>query len=1160
MIDKKTIDRVKDSADIVKTISEYYQIPLKKKGNKYWCCCPFHGERTASFSVSDVRNQYYCFGCKESGDSISFVQKMEGCSYPEAIEFLANKLGITVYHTGREQSEEEKRKDARKTELQTAIGAVQDFFVKCLDADTAEAKKARDYAFNRWGEEYCREIGIGYAPSGWDDLRDYAEKAGIDQKALLDVEILRQKEEGKKPYPFFRDRVTIPIRNRSGFIVAFTARYIGEDQNQPKYINSAESEIFKKGELLFGLDVARKHARRKGRFIVVEGAPDVISLQSDSIGLGETVGPLGTALTDEHLKLMLKDAPAITFLPDADPPKPGEDFGTGVQAVMKNGLAALRAGLEVSVRTIPYAEKAIYVPLFDFEREELEQEALRRKIDFTRKNVTKSEKKLAEVCLTPQELEEIPRTRQIATLHYKNDPDSFITSIEKFNDLEDEFFPVWYGERMLGSAKTEGESIKALNHICAECLIHVKDETLRNTYIEKLSHIYGKIATWRSALRSAKFEASKQKEREEKQKLSGDQLLMRELGIVLKNGCYCSYDKDGALERWTNFSLEPLYHIIDGDNAIRIFRIKNDRGTVREIEFRQEELISVARFKQRIESLGYFMFKGDPAKLDNLKEYLYSITDSATQISKLGWDPAQRIYAFGDAIFADGALHEVDELGIVRMEDRTFYLPAFSRMHINERDSFQFERNFSAKNHGEIGLYDFLKKMVTVFGDNAKIGFAFLQLTLFSDVVREQVKIPMFNIFGQPQSGKTELGTTLMSFFIRRNDPPSMANLTVSAMNEMLSCAENNLVHLDEYKNELDFRKIEFLKKIWDGAGQTKRNMDGDKKAQTTIVRSGVILTGQDMPNRDNALFTRVVHVEFFKTSYTEQESMNFGELRGIASRGLSHLTAQLLKLRNVFEADYSTQFLATKKELKRALDDTKVDDRVFDNWLSILAAFRTVQTSLDLPFDYKELFEVCARGIRAQMEKLSKNSDVAVFWQLLDANHMQGKIINRAHYVLRSLKQFRNSAGDDMDFGAEKNLVFLNFQNVVTTLGQRVNGVNIVGKLDPVSLESYLRTDPAFLGTKQWRFMLLQSNGQPDYIFEKRGDRTVRRLKEVRPMAMVFDYDLLKQKFDINLEVLERSQEELSEDDEDPEISNQTDTPMSASSIFGNDNPFTAM
>ena len=1091
---------------------------------------------------------------------ISFVMKMEGCTYPEAIEFLANKLGITVYHTGREKSEEEKRKEARKTVLQTAVSAVQDFFVKCLDADTPEAAKARKYAFSRWGEEYTREIGIGLAPANWDDLRDYAEKAGIDRQALLDVGILRLKEKGNKPYPFFRDRITIPIRNRSGSVVAFTARYIGDEPDQAKYMNSTDSEIFKKGELLFGLDVARKHARLKGRFVVVEGAPDVVSLQSDSVGLGETVGPLGTALTETHLKLMLKDAPAIIFLPDADPPKPGEDFGAGVRAVMKNGLAALRAGFDVSVRTIPFEEKPIVVPLFDFEIEQLEHEALSRKIDYIRKNVTRSEKKLADVRLSEQDLLEIPRTRQIGTLKFKNDPDSYISSIERFNALDDELFPVWFGTRIFETAKTEGDSLKAMNSICEECLIHVKDDTLRNTCIERLSRIYGKIATWRSALRSAEFKASKERERREKQKLSGDQLLMRELGIILKNGCYCSYDKDGALERWTNFSLEPLYHIIDGKNAIRIFRIKNDRGTVREIEFSQDELISIGQFKRRIEALGNFKFKGDPGKFDNLTEYLYSITDSATQVSKLGWDPAQRIYAFGDAIFADGALHEVDELGIIRLEDRTFYLPAFSRMHINERDSFQFERNFSAKNHGEIGLFDFLKKMVTVFGDNAKVGFAFLLVTLFSDVVREQVKIPMFNIFGQPQSGKTELGTTLMSFFIRRNDPPSMANLTVSAMNDMLSCAENNLVHLDEYKNELDFRKIEFLKKIWDGAGQTKRNMDGDKKAQTTIVRSGVILTGQDMPNRDNALFTRVVHVEFFKTSHTEQESKNFSELRGIASRGLSHLTAQLLKLRNVFEADYAAQFISTKKEFKRALEDSRVDDRVFDNWLSILAAFRTVQTSLDLPFDYKDLFEVCVRGIRAQMEKLSKNSDVAVFWQLLDANHMQGKIINRAHYVLRSLKQFRNAAGDDMDFGNEKNLIFINFQNVVTTLGQRVNGVNIVGKLDPVSLESYLRTDPAYLGTKQWRFMLLQPNGQPDYIFERRGDRTVKRLKEVRPMAMVFDYDMLKQKFDINLEVLERSPEELTEDDEAPENYKSIVRPSSAESIFGTDDPFEGM
>lgn len=592
-----------------------------------------------------------------------------------------------------------------------------------------------------------------------------------------------------------------------------------------------------------------------------------------------------------------------------------------------------------------------------------------------------------------------------------------------------------------------------------------------------------------------------------------EQRLMQELGIIIREGRYGSYDKHGTFVYWTNFTLKPLCHIINGDNAIRIFRIKNDRGAVREIEFRQDELISLTRFKRRIESLGYFKFKGDHGKFDNLIEYLYSITDSATQISKLGWDPAQRIYAFGDAIFADGVLHDADELGIVRLEDTIFYLPAFSRMHINERDSFQFERNFSAKNHGEIGLHDFLNKMVTVFGNNAKIGFAFLLVTLFYDIVHEQVKVPLFNISGQSQSGKSEFANMLMSFFSCHNNPPLIANLSVSAMNEMFSSAENNLVHFDGYKNNLNFHKIEFLKKLWDGSGLTKKNMKGNQKVHTTIVRSGVILTGQDVAKRNDSLFTRTVHVEFFKTSYNEQESMKLDELRGIASRGLSHLTTQLLKLRNIFETDYRVHFLVTQKELKRALENTKVDNRVFDNWLSILAAFRTVETSLSLPFNYKDLFEVCIRGIRTQMEKLSKNSDVSDFWQLLDVNLKRGTIINRAHYALRSLNKFRNSTGNEMDFGSEKNLLFINLRDVVTTLKQLNNGFKTIG-----NIEAYLRADPAFLGTKQWRFMQLQPNGEPDCIFEKRRDRIVRRLKDKRPMALVFDYDLIKQRFDLNL------------------------------------------
>ena len=514
----------------------------------------------------------------------------------------------------------------------------------------------------------------------------------------------------------------------------------------------------------------------------------------------------------------------------------------------------------------------------------------------------------------------------------------------------------------------------------------------------------------------------------------------------------------------------------------------------------------------------------------------------------MGWNAAEELYAFGDGIFSDNVLYPVNELGIVKIDDRTFYLPAFSKTHIAELDSYQFERSFSCREHGEVSLYDYIDRMVTVFGDNAKVGFAFVLATLFLDVVKQSSKrLALLNIFGRKGTGKTELGTALMSFFIRQNDPPSLATTSLASLNEMLSQAENNLVHLDEYKNELDFRKIEILKQIWGGSGQTKKDMDGDKKVKRTFVRSSVVLTGQDAPVRDDALFSRVIHLSYSQATFSREAKRNFEEFQAISSRGVSHLTVQLLKLRKLFEADYASHYATCKRELVAALYEDNVEDRLLNNWLAPLAAFHTVQTSLELPFTYTDLFNVCVGGIRRQNEQLKKNSDIAVFWSLLDSNHMQGRIIAKAHFAIKRQSIFKRNGGEVIDFERDKAILYLNYQSVINVLGQRVNGSNVVGKLDTVSLDSYLRTHPAFLGTKQYRFWVLTPNGTPDYTFENRDGKSIRRVREVRPMAFVFDYELLKESYELNLETVERAENELTEDDLDTLPQASSDKPSQA-------------
>lgn len=1066
MIDRISLQRVQDAQDIHDIVTRS-GVKLVKKGACYSGLCPFHNEKRPSFIVSPGRGTYKCFSCKAHGDGIAFVMNKEGLSFEEAVKKIAGYYNIELQESKKQLSEEEKKELAKKEVYRGIMTLVQEYFVKSLEENSEEANKARIYAYGRWGEDYCKELGIGYAPDSWSGVIDFCKSRQVSLEDLVSLGIAKHNKDRGSYYAFFRNRITIPIRDRTGNIIAYTARYIGNDPDIAKYFNSPETPLYKKSSVVFGLNSAAKQAFKSKRFIVVEGAPDVITLQSDNVELYETVAALGTSWSDDQFFQLRKIADKLCFIPDGDPAKEGEKYGPGVKAVMSNGLRAFQLGFEVSVREIPDSGDG-----------------------------------------------------------KKQDPDSYITDREKFMKIEDVHFPIWYGKKVLASCETDTERASAISEIAINVLLYVQDESILDMDIHELSSLHGRKKQWQTALSQAKrYQKAKQKISENK--LSPEYEKMREFGIIVKEGCYGEYE-DGVFTRWSNFTMKPLFHIIDGENAIRIFELKGSAGQIAEIELRQEELVSLQKFQQRVESIGNYIFKSDMKSLIKIKEYMYSITKTAYQITKMGWNDKGKFYAFGDGIFYDGEFIKADGLGVVEVDDVAYYLPAFSKMHEEEKEAFQFERTFCASEHGNISLYDFVRYLTLVFGDNAKVGFAFVVASLYHDIVKKYFKgFPLLNVFGRKGSGKTELGTALMSFFIRQNNPPSLAVTTVPSLNDMLSAAENNVIHLDEYKNELDFRKIEMLKGIWGGSGQTKKNMDGDKKVKQTYVRSGVILTGQDMPTRDDALFSRVIHLAYTRTSHTAEEKKLFEEFQQITSKGASHLTIELLRFRNLFESSYIDHVSICKKQLSTTLEDDVIDDRVLNNWLIPLAAIHTISTQINLPFSYEDLFQITIAGMKEQQRHLSKNSDIAEFWHMLDAAHMQGKIINKAHFAIKKQNDFQRGS-QKFDFENMKSILYLNYGNVCATLGQRVNGTNVVGRLDQTSLESYLRTHPAYLGPKQCRFRVLQPNGQPDFdIVPNAFGGHSKRLKEVRPMAMAFDYDLLHESYDINLEIEEHLESE---------------------------------
>ena len=274
MISESTIDKVRNLA--IEDILKPY-IRLSRKGLTLMGLCPFHSERTGSFAVTPGKNLFHCFSCNRGGDGITFIMEKENLTFMEAVTFIAKNNGIPIEYSDEERSEEELLEVKHKESLLIILDHLQRFFVEYLRvATTDESRIAREYAYGRWSEEFCSIAGIGYAPKDGSSFIEQCRREGISEESLFELGMFKRGEDDGI-YAMFRQRIMIPVRNRWGRIIAYTARYIGNNEKAPKYINSSTSIIYSKGETLFGIDRASRQ-RDVDYFIIVEGAPDVLRM------------------------------------------------------------------------------------------------------------------------------------------------------------------------------------------------------------------------------------------------------------------------------------------------------------------------------------------------------------------------------------------------------------------------------------------------------------------------------------------------------------------------------------------------------------------------------------------------------------------------------------------------------------------------------------------------------------------------------------------------------------------------------------------------------------------------------------------------------------------------------------------------------------------
>jgi DNA primase len=339
MIAEPIIDEVRARADIVEVVGEH--VPLKRAGKDFRALCPFHHEKTPSFYVVPAKGFYKCFGCGESGDVFTFLMKRDGLTFQDAVRELARRVGVDV-----PDPRQSREADEPNRPLYEAVAFADDFFRRSL-TDAQAGAKARRYLEERGIPPAAVErFGLGYAPDAWRALREAAHRHGIDDDVLLGAGLIKESERGEEPYDRFRDRLMFPIAELGGRVVAFGGRILARTENAPKYLNSPETAVYHKGDLLYGLNWAKGAIRREGAALLVEGYMDYVSLAAR--GVEHVVAGLGTALTVNQANLLARYSGKAMLLYDSDT--------AGSRATFRTADSLLQAGVHPLVVTLPEGE------------------------------------------------------------------------------------------------------------------------------------------------------------------------------------------------------------------------------------------------------------------------------------------------------------------------------------------------------------------------------------------------------------------------------------------------------------------------------------------------------------------------------------------------------------------------------------------------------------------------------------------------------------------------------------------------------------------------------------------------------------------------------------------------------------------------------------
>lgn len=942
MIKSSVIDKLYE-ADLCQAIGRVYTDASYKIRNNGTAegCSPFKNERTPSFKVSNVKNIWKDFGSGKGGTSIiDFIQAYKGVDFLEAVKIACETLNIPIEYE--KETDEQKEKRTQKQSLTQILKKTAEIYRQNFVSLPPESE-AKKYMLSRnFSDEILDNFGIGYALAGLYEA--FKEQAIVSDGEALGL--LRKNSQGNY-YDFFKGRIIFPICDKYGHCVGFGGRILTNDKKQPKYINSPESAIFNKSELLYGFHLARNTIANTGEVYLVEGYTDVMRMHQ--IGFTNTIATLGTALTPQHLSQLKKLCRKVIIFRDSD--------SAGQTAAERDLQLILQAGL--------FAELVVIQ--------------------------SESKEDPDSIGQRPEAVELIKASRTDAIVHLIGE--AYRAALDRYT--------AQHGESK--KALLLPEDKKNLTELAGKLVGCIPDDTTREAYTEQLKEMFNVKITPKKEEKPKHNNNSPRVQRGDGSGIDGsldnylfpdeveDPYLYKneiiEYGLFQhQNRIYTSAGKEGKeyFMSISNFSIEIVQHMQDEKFPMKLIRICNIYGSEKIFDILSDKINSLPSFKNVVTSFGNYYFSGTPSQHERLLRYLFDRMGTGRKISILGWQ-TEGFWAWNNKIVVpQGEDIVLDKTGLFNYQKTCYYIPSANDNYENNAFMYGAQKRFKSTDTS-LAPPEYFRQMYKVHRSHAITAILFGIGAFYQDIIVSGTGFyPLLFLYGPASTGKDNLCEAVQSLM---GIPQTAIQLeggasTIKAQIREFSQFSNGISQLSEYKRgnpQIDG----VLKGLWDRRGYKRGTIESPVATEEVPILSATILTGNDCPDAE-ALITRLLWEEMKQQEFDDEAKKQYNVLKDMCKKGISGMADFFIHKRDFF----ADKFLETYREAKRNFTKGElfknVPSRITDNLSVLRAVFNIFKNDWIFPFTEEEMLAHFEIMVDSQRKKIETDSAANRFWDCI--------------------------------------------------------------------------------------------------------------------------------------------------------------------------------